>query len=210
MAIGEKNADTNDAALATALNNLAQLYRLLARYTLAEPLYLRALTILEKAFGPKHPEVALPLTNLATQYYDQSRLSAAEPLLSKALRIQEESLGPVHPDVAATLNNLAAVAAADGQLRRPNSSTAGVLRSRKRSSGRSIPESLPGSTIWPSFCYRDHPMSILSPFCIGRFRFGRRLSAQHIPMWHCHSTVLPTSIAHKSSGTQQSASCIAP
>jgi tetratricopeptide (TPR) repeat protein len=94
---------------------------------LAEPLYLRALTVQEKALGPKHPEVALLLTNLATQYYDQSRLALAEPLLDKALRIQEESLGPVHPDVAATLNNLAAVAAADGRLTRPNGSIAGVL-----------------------------------------------------------------------------------
>jgi hypothetical protein len=38
------------------------------RYTDAEPLYGRALTILEKALGPEHPDVAQGLNNLAELY----------------------------------------------------------------------------------------------------------------------------------------------
>ena len=55
----KKSPTPNDWAEASALNNLAQLYRVLARYSLAEPLYRRALALQEKTFGPDHPEVAL-------------------------------------------------------------------------------------------------------------------------------------------------------
>ncbi len=57
---------------------------MLARYSLAEPLYRRASAIQEKAFGPDHPEVAVTLSNLAGQYYDQSQPSLAEPLLQQS------------------------------------------------------------------------------------------------------------------------------
>jgi len=45
------------AALALALNDLAELYKEEARYADTEPLYKRALAIREKAIGPDHPDV---------------------------------------------------------------------------------------------------------------------------------------------------------
>jgi tetratricopeptide (TPR) repeat protein len=41
--------------VAQGLNNLAELYRVQGRYAEAEPLYQRAIAILEKALPPDHP-----------------------------------------------------------------------------------------------------------------------------------------------------------
>ena len=52
-ALGPDHPDT-----ATALTNLAVLYRAMGDYAKAEPLYQRALKIVEKALGPDHPNTA--------------------------------------------------------------------------------------------------------------------------------------------------------
>ena len=91
--------------MATALNNLAELYRRQGKYVEAEPLYKRALVIREKALGPNHPDVAQSLNNLALVY--SKVYTEAEPLLKRALVIREKALGSEHPDVAGSLYNLA-------------------------------------------------------------------------------------------------------
>jgi tetratricopeptide (TPR) repeat protein len=78
-----------------------------ARYAEAEPLYQRALGIMEKALGPAHPNVAQSLNNLAVLYDDQGKYAEAEPLYQRALRIWEKALGPEHPKVATVLENYA-------------------------------------------------------------------------------------------------------
>jgi len=80
-----------------------------AKYSEAEPLYQRALSIDEKVLGPEHPTVAEGLSNLARLYADQGKYAEAEPLFKRALVIHEKALGPEHPDVARDLNNLAAL-----------------------------------------------------------------------------------------------------
>ena len=55
-----------DTRLATNLNNLATLYQAQGHYAEAEPLYQRALAIMEKADGPEHPYVATSLENYAS------------------------------------------------------------------------------------------------------------------------------------------------
>jgi len=93
--------------VANSLNNLAGLYRNQGRYSEAEPLYKRALSIREKVLGSDHPDVALSLNSLAGLYRNQGRYSEAEPLYKRALSIVEKVLGSEHPDVANSLNNLA-------------------------------------------------------------------------------------------------------
>jgi tetratricopeptide (TPR) repeat protein len=78
-----------------------------AQYAEAEPLYKRALAILEKSLGENHPDVATVLNNLAMLYQAINRLSEAEPLMKRALAIDEAGLGKDHPSVARDLNNLA-------------------------------------------------------------------------------------------------------
>jgi CHAT domain-containing protein len=66
-ALGPEHPD-----VATALNNLAGLYRAQGRYAEAEPAYKRSLAIREKALGPEHPAVATALNNLAWLAFGQS------------------------------------------------------------------------------------------------------------------------------------------
>jgi tetratricopeptide (TPR) repeat protein len=77
------------------------------RYSDAEPLYVRALAIREKALGPEHLDLANSLNNLAELYWVQGQYAKAEPLHHRALAIREKALGPEHPDVANSLNGLA-------------------------------------------------------------------------------------------------------
>jgi len=44
--------------VANSINNLASLYSLQGRYAEAEPMLLRALSMMEKYLGPDHPDVA--------------------------------------------------------------------------------------------------------------------------------------------------------
>ena len=96
-----------DPRLGISLSRLGNVYRAEKRYAEAEPLYRRALAILEKALAPEHPFVATPLNNLAELYRTQGRYAEAEPLYKRALAIREKALGPKHPHVAQSLENYA-------------------------------------------------------------------------------------------------------
>src|SRR5215470_5479173 len=95
-----------DAQTARRLNNWAEVYRAEAKYTAAEPLYKRALTITERALGPDSPEVARSLANLGELYRVQSRYAEADPFYKRAVAIDEKAR-PNHPDLATCLNDLA-------------------------------------------------------------------------------------------------------
>jgi tetratricopeptide (TPR) repeat protein len=76
-------------------------------YTLAEPLFLCALSIREQQLGSEHPGTAEVLNDLAMLYYQHGKYEQAEPLYQHALAIYEQQLGLEHPNTATTLNNLA-------------------------------------------------------------------------------------------------------
>jgi tetratricopeptide (TPR) repeat protein len=86
-----------------------------ARYREAEPLYQRALAILEKTLDPEDPVVASSLNNLAELYRAQGQYAKAEPFYERTLAIREKTLGPEHPVVATSLNNLALLYKIQGQ-----------------------------------------------------------------------------------------------
>ena len=109
LELKEKTWGPDHPNVATALNNLASLYRYDGQYALAESLYKRALDIDERAFGPAHAQVARDLSNLASLYVSQKRYADAEPLYKWALASDEKALGPDHPDVAADRKNLASL-----------------------------------------------------------------------------------------------------
>ncbi|WNG29253.1 tetratricopeptide repeat protein [Cystobacter fuscus] len=90
-----------------SLDSLASLYLDQGLYGRAEPLYQRALAMLEAAFGERHPILGAALNNLANVYYVQGLYARAEPLYQRALACQEKALGKSHPNVASSLNNLA-------------------------------------------------------------------------------------------------------
>jgi len=103
----EKALGPDSAVVASALNNLAELYRLSRQFAKSEPLHLRALRIKEKTLGPEDPSVAVTLVNLASLYVDRGEFARAEPMFERALKIREKALGPDHPRVGAILGSLA-------------------------------------------------------------------------------------------------------
>src|SRR6266487_2425146 len=105
----------NQAGFSTALNDLAGLYYAQGKYKQAEPLYKRALAIVEKQLGPEHPDTATSLNNLALLYDAQGKYKQAKRLYKRALAIVEKQLGPEHPNTAGSLNNLAALYRAQGK-----------------------------------------------------------------------------------------------
>ena len=101
--------------LATALNNLAEFYRVQGEFSQAEPYYWRAITIDEQALGPDHANLARDLNNLALLYRAQGRYADAEPLCQRALEIRDKVVGPDHPSMMAVVSNLLAVYLAQGK-----------------------------------------------------------------------------------------------
>jgi len=95
MALGilEQNLPPEHFGTASILNNLARLYYRRARYTEAEPLYLRSLAILENTLGSDHPAVAESLRNLADLYRAEGRAGEAEALDQRSVVIRRAAHG---------------------------------------------------------------------------------------------------------------------
>ncbi|RQH11331.1 CHAT domain-containing protein [Bradyrhizobium sp. RP6] len=93
--------------LSAALNNLGQVHAGQGRDDLAEPVYKRAIALMEKSLGLDTGLIAPELNNLAALYQRQGRFTEAEPLFKRALVVSEKSLPREHPDVGRALNNLA-------------------------------------------------------------------------------------------------------
>lgn len=82
--------NSDDAATALLLNNLAQLLRSKGRFVEAEPVYREALDIRKRLLGPRHPDVAVTLHNLGALLIDAGRITDAEPLIREAIEILTE------------------------------------------------------------------------------------------------------------------------
>jgi tetratricopeptide (TPR) repeat protein len=105
-----------NADVATSLNDLAMLYTSQGRWSDAEPLYERALSIRERLFGERpHADVATSLNNLAALHASQGRWSNAELLYERVLAIHKRIFTSPNNDVAASLNNLALLYASQGR-----------------------------------------------------------------------------------------------
>src|SRR6266567_555593 len=96
-----------------------------ALYTLAEPLYRRALAIYEDQASPESLELATTLIQLGVLYQVTGRISHVEAFYRRALAIHERLLGPEHPQTATSLHSLASLYEAQ---RRPQEAEALALR----------------------------------------------------------------------------------
>jgi tetratricopeptide (TPR) repeat protein/ribosomal protein L29 len=76
-------------------------------YSVAEPLFQYALTILERDLGIDHPTTITTMSNLANLYYLQGRYGEAEDLYLHILSLRAKLLDANHPNIANILNNLA-------------------------------------------------------------------------------------------------------
>jgi CHAT domain-containing protein/tetratricopeptide (TPR) repeat protein len=107
LAVTERTLGPDDPNTATALNDLAELYRVTGAYAKAEALFQQALQIYQKGLGPDHPYTASALNNLAELYRVTGAYAKAEALFQQALQITQRALGPDDPATATYLNNLA-------------------------------------------------------------------------------------------------------
>ncbi|KAF8702842.1 hypothetical protein HU200_032676 [Digitaria exilis] len=96
-----------DPHVASALNNLAEFYRLKKEYEKAELLYLEAIEILEESFGSNDIRVGTALHSLGICYHLQHKFAQAQTCYERALKIEGRVMGVGHPEYAATMYLLA-------------------------------------------------------------------------------------------------------
>ncbi|MBX9687835.1 MAG: tetratricopeptide repeat protein [Candidatus Obscuribacterales bacterium] len=96
-----------DARLALSLNNLAAMYHEQGKYTMAEPLYKRALDIRINIHGERHPDIALNHHNLAVLYSARRMYQVAEKHYKTALEMKEYLFGSESPELLNTLQYFA-------------------------------------------------------------------------------------------------------
>jgi tetratricopeptide (TPR) repeat protein len=106
-----------DPHVASACQNLAELYRLQRRYDEAAPLYESALAVLAEAYGPADVRVAFALHNLAGLYVAQRQYDAAAERYEQALQVKRATVGPGHSETSNTTWHLAEVRWAQGRRR---------------------------------------------------------------------------------------------
>lgn len=98
-----------DPHVASACNNLAELYRVKKEFHKAEPLYLEATNILEESFGPEDIRVGAAFHNLGQYYLVQRKLEEARVCYERALKIKGRVLGHGHTDYSDTMYHLGMV-----------------------------------------------------------------------------------------------------
>ncbi|MCI0524534.1 MAG: tetratricopeptide repeat protein, partial [Acidobacteria bacterium] len=76
------------------------------KYDDALPVAERAVTIIEKAFGPEDRRMAPAISSLAALYQQKQDYAKVEMLDLRVLAIMEKTLGSEHPNVAIALTNL--------------------------------------------------------------------------------------------------------
>ena len=100
---------------ATAMEDLAEAYRELARFDEAETLHREALALKRRTNAPPS-SLASSLNNLGLTLSERGRYADAEPLLREAIAMWQRHEGPTAEPVAVGLNNLAAVLRQQGRL----------------------------------------------------------------------------------------------
>ena len=84
LGIAEKDYGPEHPRAAFSRHILGELYYNKEEYTMAEPMYVQALRIFEKALGRDHLSVALVLTNMAELYLKMNRVDESTSCLTRA------------------------------------------------------------------------------------------------------------------------------
>jgi len=105
----EKGFGESDPHVASAKQNLAELYRLTKQYDKAAPLYDDALEILRNTYGPKDIRLAFALHNVAGFYMMQRKFTKAEEYYVQSLQVKLSSVGPGHTETGNTMFHLSEV-----------------------------------------------------------------------------------------------------
>eukprot|EP00889_Picochlorum_renovo_P008841 jgi/Picre1/35871/NNA_003330.t1 len=104
-----KGFGADDPHVASAKQNLAELYRLTKQYDKAAPLYDDAIQILMQHYGMSDIRVAFALHNIAGFYLAQQALDKAEEYYQRSLQVKLAAVGPGHTETSSTLFHLSEV-----------------------------------------------------------------------------------------------------
>ncbi|XP_073155153.1 uncharacterized protein [Henckelia pumila] len=103
----------SDPHVASACNNLAELYRIKKDFDKAEPLYMKAIHILEESFGPEDVRVGAAFHNLGQFFLVQRELEKARGCYERKRRV----LGETNTDYADTMYHLGTVLYLEGKVK---------------------------------------------------------------------------------------------
>lgn len=95
--------------LAGYLHELATFYVAQKRLSDAEPVFRRAINIIEGKGGPLLPDLDRSLFGLARLYHARKQYDRAEPVYRRSLGIREKHFGSAHSEVATVLDALAEI-----------------------------------------------------------------------------------------------------
>ena len=102
----ERGFGLSDPHVASAKQNLAELYRLTKQYEKAAPLYDEALAILTENYGTSDIRLAFALHNVAGFYLAQQKLDKAEEYYLQSLHVKLAAVGPGHTETSSTMFHL--------------------------------------------------------------------------------------------------------
>ncbi|CAN5172687.1 hypothetical protein BH10CYA1_BH10CYA1_39090 [soil metagenome] len=163
MPAGDTERELIDVA--TSLEYAAQAFKQ-KNYSAAEPIYRRALEVLERNFGAGDPDTIACLQSLGDIYYQMGRFTEAMPHYKRLLVIGEKVLGRKHPMVidmvlrlASTYQQLGLVDDAETLFRRANTMSTSSMATLNRP----LPDVKPSSSS-PS----SSTNSIVSPASLPR------------------------------------------
>ena len=91
LTLRQQALNPDDPLIASALNGVAEVNRVLGNFEIAAPLYQQALDIYSKSLPEDHPYVATTLNNLGLVYMQLGQFADAEPYLQRAIAIQEKT-----------------------------------------------------------------------------------------------------------------------
>ena len=90
-----------------AMENLAETYHNVGRYTEAEKLVIQVLEVRNRILGDEHPHTIWAMANLAATYQNIGKYIKAEELQIQVLDLRNQMLGVEHPDTILAKANLA-------------------------------------------------------------------------------------------------------
>jgi tetratricopeptide (TPR) repeat protein len=114
LAIFEKAFGADNLNVAIGSGNLGQLYVQAGQFDKAEPLYKRAVAILEK-HADKQRDLGMMLAGLADLYTRQKRYADAEPYYRRAIPLLDKNAGSDNSTTLAMINNFADILRTEGK-----------------------------------------------------------------------------------------------
>ena len=96
-----------DSALAAALHDVGELYRVRGDLAEAESYFWRALPVWAASVGAMDPRMAVTLSSLALIFEARKEYEKAVPLVEQALKIREVAFGVEHPRIVPSLEQYA-------------------------------------------------------------------------------------------------------